>query len=59
MVYVTSWDEFVERSVQLYKADPQSVCYLFFFLLFGSIAEKIIKYDSEFIAFFFIKIKPA
>ncbi|KAK9206577.1 hypothetical protein WN943_016856 [Citrus x changshan-huyou] len=27
MVYVTSWDEFVERSVQLYKADPQSTRY--------------------------------
>ncbi|KAH9785536.1 Signal recognition particle 9 kDa protein [Citrus sinensis] len=27
MVYVTSWDEFVGRSVQLYKADPQSTRY--------------------------------
>ncbi|KAJ4726820.1 Signal recognition particle 9 kDa protein [Melia azedarach] len=27
MVYITSWDEFVERSVQLYKADPQSTRY--------------------------------
>ncbi|KAK9945187.1 hypothetical protein M0R45_010714 [Rubus argutus] len=24
MVYVTSWDEFVERSVQLFRADPES-----------------------------------
>ncbi|KAJ0053114.1 hypothetical protein Pint_03186 [Pistacia integerrima] len=27
MVYITSWDEFVERSVQLYRADPQSTRY--------------------------------
>lgn len=25
MVYITSWDEFVERSVQLFRADPDSV----------------------------------
>ncbi|KAH7577630.1 hypothetical protein JRO89_XS01G0277700 [Xanthoceras sorbifolium] len=31
MVYITSWDEFVERSVQLYKADPQSVDLIFYF----------------------------
>ncbi|CAI0385614.1 unnamed protein product [Linum tenue] len=24
MVYITSWDEFVERSVQLFRADPDS-----------------------------------
>ncbi|XP_010932579.2 signal recognition particle 9 kDa protein [Elaeis guineensis] len=23
MVYIASWDEFVERSVQLFRADPQ------------------------------------
>ena len=27
MVYITSWDDFVERSVQLFRADPDSVCY--------------------------------
>lgn len=25
MVYIVSWDEFVERSVQLFRADPHSV----------------------------------
>lgn len=40
MVYITSWDEFVERSVQLFRADPDSVRYFFFYtfyalLLFG------------------------
>ncbi|KAK8711628.1 hypothetical protein V6N13_146903 [Hibiscus sabdariffa] len=25
MVYITSWDEFVERTVQLFRADPESV----------------------------------
>jgi signal recognition particle subunit SRP9 len=25
MVYVDSWDEFVERSVQLFRADPNAV----------------------------------
>ncbi|OMO78387.1 Signal recognition particle, SRP9 subunit [Corchorus capsularis] len=24
MVYITSWDEFVERTVQLFRADPES-----------------------------------
>nr|KYP49224.1 Signal recognition particle 9 kDa protein [Cajanus cajan] len=28
MVYVTSWDEFVERSVQLFRADPHSTRYV-------------------------------
>ncbi|KAH0772500.1 hypothetical protein KY290_009637 [Solanum tuberosum] len=23
MVYITSWDDFVERSVQLFRADPE------------------------------------
>ncbi|CAL1356998.1 unnamed protein product [Linum trigynum] len=27
MVYITSWDEFVERSVQLFRADPDSTRY--------------------------------
>ncbi|CAO2835213.1 unnamed protein product [Amaranthus hypochondriacus] len=27
MVYLTSWDEFVERSVQLFRADPESTRY--------------------------------
>ena len=26
MVYINSWDEFVERSIQLFRADPDSVC---------------------------------
>jgi len=41
MVYITSWDEFVERSVQLFRADPDSVCSLislwFTFLIFLTI----------------------
>ncbi|XP_077247381.1 signal recognition particle, SRP9/SRP14 subunit [Tasmannia lanceolata] len=28
MVYITSWDEFVERSVQLFRTDPQSSRYV-------------------------------
>ncbi|KAK6239119.1 hypothetical protein QUC31_004588 [Theobroma cacao] len=24
MVYITSWDEFVERTVQIFRADPES-----------------------------------
>ncbi|XP_047328946.1 signal recognition particle 9 kDa protein [Impatiens glandulifera] len=28
MVYITSWDEFVERSVQLYRATPESTRYV-------------------------------
>ncbi|KAG9452558.1 hypothetical protein H6P81_005462 [Aristolochia fimbriata] len=28
MVYITSWDEFVERSIQLFRADPQSSRYV-------------------------------
>ncbi|KNA24072.1 hypothetical protein SOVF_018280 [Spinacia oleracea] len=28
MVYIASWDEFVERSVQLFRADPESTRYL-------------------------------
>ncbi|KAI4368349.1 hypothetical protein MLD38_016916 [Melastoma candidum] len=27
MVYITSWEEFVERSVQLFRADPESTRY--------------------------------
>ncbi|XP_048137197.1 signal recognition particle 9 kDa protein isoform X2 [Rhodamnia argentea] len=27
MVYITSWDEFVDRSVQLFRADPESTRY--------------------------------
>ncbi|KAH1081404.1 hypothetical protein J1N35_021165 [Gossypium stocksii] len=27
MVYITSWDEFVERTVQLFRADPDSTRY--------------------------------
>ncbi|CAD5177078.1 signal recognition particle 9 kDa protein-like isoform X2 [Musa acuminata AAA Group] len=27
MVYIASWDEFVERSVQLFRADPHSSRY--------------------------------
>ncbi|XP_038887366.1 signal recognition particle 9 kDa protein [Benincasa hispida] len=27
MVYVASWDEFVERSVQLFRSDPNSTRY--------------------------------
>ncbi|KAH9607477.1 signal recognition particle 9 kDa protein [Silene latifolia] len=27
MVYITSWDEFVERSVQLFRADVESTRY--------------------------------
>ncbi|THU48890.1 hypothetical protein C4D60_Mb06t03760 [Musa balbisiana] len=27
MVYIVSWDEFVERSVQLFRADPHSSRY--------------------------------
>ncbi|KAI7982287.1 Signal recognition particle 9 kDa protein [Camellia lanceoleosa] len=26
MVYITSWDDFVERSVQLYRASPNLHC---------------------------------
>ncbi|XP_042486707.1 signal recognition particle 9 kDa protein [Macadamia integrifolia] len=28
MVYISSWDEFVERSIQLFCADPQSSRYV-------------------------------
>ncbi|XP_028124451.1 signal recognition particle 9 kDa protein-like isoform X4 [Camellia sinensis] len=28
MVYITSWDDFVERSVQLYRASPESTRYV-------------------------------
>ncbi|XP_066372404.1 signal recognition particle 9 kDa protein-like isoform X2 [Miscanthus floridulus] len=28
MVYVDSWDEFVERSVQLFRADPNATRYV-------------------------------
>ncbi|KAI9119394.1 hypothetical protein K1719_010069 [Acacia pycnantha] len=28
MAYLTSWDEFVERSVQLFRADPHSARYV-------------------------------
>ncbi|GAV69950.1 SRP9-21 domain-containing protein [Cephalotus follicularis] len=28
MVYITSWDEFVDRSVQLFRADPDSSRYV-------------------------------
>ncbi|XP_074263126.1 signal recognition particle 9 kDa protein-like [Silene latifolia] len=28
MVYVDSWDEFVDRSVNLFRADPESTRYL-------------------------------
>ncbi|CAN6164366.1 unnamed protein product [Urochloa humidicola] len=28
MVYVESWDEFVERSVQLFRADPSATRYV-------------------------------
>ncbi|KAK6937610.1 SRP9 domain [Dillenia turbinata] len=28
MVYIESWDEFVERSIQLYRADPHSTRYV-------------------------------
>jgi hypothetical protein len=34
MVYMASWDEFVDRSVQLFRADPDSVCYIFPFVSF-------------------------
>ncbi|KAJ8765052.1 hypothetical protein K2173_010528 [Erythroxylum novogranatense] len=27
MVYITSWDEFVDRSVQLFRVDPDSTRY--------------------------------
>ena len=29
MVYIASWDEFVERSVQLFRSDPNSVSFYF------------------------------
>ncbi|KAF3663199.1 Signal recognition particle 9 kDa protein [Capsicum annuum] len=28
MVYITSWDDFVERSVQLFRADPEKTRYV-------------------------------
>ncbi|KAL0729904.1 hypothetical protein Bca4012_025997 [Brassica carinata] len=28
MVYIVSWDEFVDRSVQLFRADPKSTRYV-------------------------------
>ncbi|XP_010274175.1 PREDICTED: signal recognition particle 9 kDa protein [Nelumbo nucifera] len=28
MVYISSWDEFAERSIQLFRADPQSSRYV-------------------------------
>ncbi|PUZ75962.1 hypothetical protein GQ55_1G252300 [Panicum hallii var. hallii] len=28
MVYVDSWDEFVERSVQLFRTDPSATRYV-------------------------------
>ncbi|PIA31490.1 hypothetical protein AQUCO_04900057v1 [Aquilegia coerulea] len=28
MVYISSWDEFAERSIQLFRADPQSTRYV-------------------------------
>ncbi|KAL9394878.1 hypothetical protein Peur_014163 [Populus x canadensis] len=28
MVYITSWDDFVDRSVQLFRADPDSTRYV-------------------------------
>ncbi|XP_013626555.1 PREDICTED: signal recognition particle 9 kDa protein-like [Brassica oleracea var. oleracea] len=28
MVYIVSWDEFVDRSLQLFKADPESTRYV-------------------------------
>lgn len=33
MVYLTSWDDFLEQSVQLFRDDPESVSY---FLLYFS-----------------------
>jgi hypothetical protein len=37
MVYITSWDEFVERSVQLFRADPDSVRFFIFSSTFSVI----------------------
>ncbi|KAG0489194.1 hypothetical protein HPP92_007827 [Vanilla planifolia] len=28
MVYIDSWDDFVERSIQVFRADPQSTRYV-------------------------------
>ncbi|XP_019188709.1 PREDICTED: signal recognition particle 9 kDa protein-like [Ipomoea nil] len=28
MVYITSWDDFVEKSVQLFRADPEKTRYV-------------------------------
>ncbi|CAK8560237.1 unnamed protein product [Lathyrus sativus] len=28
MVYITSWDDFMERSIQLFRADPDSTRYV-------------------------------
>lgn len=38
MVYINSWDDFAEKSVQMFRTDPEKVihctiCSLFFFLL--------------------------
>lgn len=38
MVYITAWDEFVERSVQLFRADPDAVISSLFY--FGSLILK-------------------
>lgn len=32
MVYITEWDKFVERSIELFRADPDSV--ISYFMVF-------------------------
>ncbi|GKU86363.1 hypothetical protein SLEP1_g899 [Rubroshorea leprosula] len=51
MVYITSWDEFVDRSVQLFRADPESgqnkskhIVLLQFLLRFRN---SIVQFDSN------------
>lgn len=34
MVYITEWDKFVERSIELFRVDPDSVILYFMFLHF-------------------------
>lgn len=55
MVYIISWDEFVERSVQLFRADPESVRF-FNLLNFLFVAENFV--GKLFLMQYFVRTMP-
>ena len=55
MVYITEWDKFVEQSIELFRADPDSVIPYFVFFSFALFSCFLFLCNTSQIEFFIIE----